>query len=114
MPQLVNQPTGARCFLTEYLLKKQGEGSLQAAVSGYGKLEIQSKTQNDLGQIDRLDLLKKFVRTNFLALAVAHNNPGRYSQCRSQALPQALVMDNCKQRGSFPQAAVSGYGKLEI
>ncbi|WP_289221067.1 hypothetical protein, partial [Turicimonas muris] len=24
------------------------------------------------------------------------------------------VMDNCKQRGSFPQAAVSGYGKLEI
>ena len=45
--------------MTEYLLKKQGEGSLQAAVSGYGKLEIQSKTQNDLGQIDRLDLLKK-------------------------------------------------------
>ena len=28
--------------------------------------------------------------------------------------PLGSVMDNCKQRGSFPQAAVSGYGKLEI
>ena len=73
--------------MTEYLLKKQGEGSLQAAVSGYGKLEIQSKTQNDLGQIDRLDLLKKFVRTNFLALAVAHNKPRSLQPVMCQALP---------------------------
>ena len=73
--------------MTEYLLKKQGEGSLQAAVSGYGKLEIQSKTQNDLGQIDRLDLLKKFVRTNFLALAVAHSKPRSLQPVMGQALP---------------------------
>ena len=73
--------------MTEYLLKKQGEGSLQAAVSGYGKLEIQSKTQNDLGQIDRLDLLKKFVRTNFSALAVAHSNPRSLQPVMGQALP---------------------------
>ena len=73
--------------MTEYLLKKQGEGSLQAAVSGYGKLEIQSKTQTDLGQIDRLDLLKKFVRTNFLALAVAHSKPRSLQPVMGQALP---------------------------
>ena len=100
--------------MTEYLLKKQGEGSLQAAVSGYGKLEIQSKTQNDLGQIDRLDLLKKFVRTNFLALAVAHNKPRSLQPVPEPSAPLGSVMDNCKQSESFPQAAVSGYGKLGI
>ena len=35
----------------------------------------------DSGQNDRFNLLKKFIQINFSALAVAHNNPGRYSQC---------------------------------
>ena len=88
--------------MTEYLLKKQGEGSLQAAVSGYGKLEIQSKTQNDLGQIDRLDLLKKFVRTNFLALAVAHNKPRSLEPVPGPSAPLGVSYGQLQAERKFP------------
>jgi len=51
--------------------------------------------------------------TSFWPLQLPTTNPGRYSQCWAKRF-LGKVMDNCKQRGSFPQAAVSGYGKLEI
>ena len=45
------------------------------------------KTRLDQRQIDRFDLLKKFIRINFLPLALAHNKPRSLQPVLSQALP---------------------------
>ena len=62
------------------------------------------KTRLDQRQIDRFDLLKKFIRINFLPLALAHNKPRSLQPVPEPSAPLGKVMDNCKQRGSFPQA----------